>query len=413
MTTTQRVLAGLAAGAILGLALAWWEPNAAATAAAIAQPIGKLWLSALQMTVVPLVFALVVLGVNSARDAAASGRTARVAIVTFLILLALAATIAALLAPFLLSLLPRDAATAEAMRSALTSSTAAASAPPGPADWLANIVPTNAIAAAANGAMLPLVVFALFLGFALPKIDGERRAQILGLLQGISEAMIVVVRWVLWAAPIGVFALVLAVTAKVGFDLIGALGAYIALQSGLYLLMTLLMYVVAIAFGGEKLRRFASGIAPAQGIAASTQSSLASLPVMLECARTRLGYRDETSSLVLPMAASLFRITSPVQYVVACAFIAWASGIEISMWHMLAVVPLTVVVSMGSVGLPGQVSFMATNMPVAQALGLPVEPLGLLLAVDTIPDVFSTIGNVTADLGATAVVDKRTSATDA
>ena len=98
MTTTQRVLAGLAAGAILGLALAWWEPNAAATAAAIAQPIGKLWLSALQMTVVPLVFALVVLGVNSARNAAASGRTARVAIATFLILLALAATIAALLA---------------------------------------------------------------------------------------------------------------------------------------------------------------------------------------------------------------------------------------------------------------------------------------------------------------------------
>jgi len=409
MTTTQRVLAGLAAGAILGLALAWWEPNAAATAAAIAQPIGKLWLSALQMTVVPLVFALVVLGVNSARDAAASGRTARVAITTFLILLALAATIAALLAPFLLSLLPRDAATAEAMRSALSSSAAPATAPPGAADWLANIVPSNAIAAAANGAMLPLVVFALFLGFALPKIDVERRAQVLGLLQGIGDAMIVIVRWVLWAAPVGVFALVLAVTAKVGFDLIGALGAYIALQSGIYLLVTLLMYVVAIVFGGEKLRHFASGIAPAQGIAASTQSSLASLPVMLHCAHVRLGYRDQTSSLVLPMAASLFRITSPVQYVVASAFIAWASGIEISTWHLLAVVPLTVVVSMGSVGLPGQVSFMATNVPVAQALGLPIEPLGLLLAVDTIPDVFSTIGNVTADLGATAVVEKRTS----
>ena len=75
MTTTQRVLAGLAAGAILGLALAWWEPNAAATAAAIAQPIGKLWLSALQMTVVPLVFALVVLGVNGARDAALAGNS--------------------------------------------------------------------------------------------------------------------------------------------------------------------------------------------------------------------------------------------------------------------------------------------------------------------------------------------------
>ena len=104
MTTTQRVLAGLAAARSSARA-GMVELNAAATAAAIAQPIGKLWLSALQMTVVPLVFALVVLGVNSARNAAASGRTARVAIATFLILLALAATIAALLAPFLLSLL--------------------------------------------------------------------------------------------------------------------------------------------------------------------------------------------------------------------------------------------------------------------------------------------------------------------
>ena len=408
MTTTQRVLAGLALGAILGLALAMWAPVQAATAAAIAQPIGKLWLAALQMTVVPLVFALVVLGVNSARDAAASGRTARTAMIVFLVLLTVAAAIAALLAPMLLSLLPRDATAAEAMHRALTATPA--TAPPGAADWLANIIPTNAIAAAAQGAMLPLVVFALFLGFALPKIAAERRAHMLELLHAIADSMIVIVRWVLWAAPIGVFALVLAVTAKVGLDVIGALGAYIVLICGIYLLVTALVYILAVAFGGQRLRRFASGIAPAQGIAISTQSSLASLPVMLDCARTRLGYREETSSLVLPMAASLFRITSPVQYIVACAFIAWAFGIEIPLLQMLLVVPLTVVVSMGSVGLPGQVSFMATNVPVAQALGLPLEPLGLLLAVDTIPDAFATVGNVTADLGATAVVDKRTSA---
>ena len=407
MTTTQRVLAGLALGAILGLALALWAPAQATIAAAIAQPIGKMWLAALQMTVVPLVFALVVLGVNSARDAAASGRTARTAMIVFLVLLTVAAAIAALLAPMLLSLLPRDAAAAEAMHRALTA--APASAPPGAADWLANIIPTNAINAAAQGAMLPLVVFALFLGFALPKIVAERRAHMLELLHAIADSMIVIVRWVLWAAPIGVFALVLAVTAKVGLDVIGALGAYIVLICGIYLLVTALVYILAVAFGGQRLRRFASGIAPAQGIAISTQSSLASLPVMLECARTRLGYREETSSLVLPMAASLFRITSPVQYLVACAFIAWAFGIDIPLLQMLLVVPLTVVVSMGSVGLPGQVSFMATNVPVAQALGLPLEPLGLLLAVDTIPDAFATVGNVTADLGATAMVDKRTS----
>ena len=215
-----------------------------------------------------------------------------------------------------------------------------------------------------------------------------------------------VVRWVLWAAPLGVFALVLAVTAKVGFDLIGALGAYIALQSGIYLLVTLLVYVVAIVFGGEAapLRQRHR---PGAGHRREHAVPLASLPVMLECAHTRLGYRD-----------------GPVRWCCRWRPRCSASPARCSTWsparsspgprdrdldrHMLAVVPLTVVVSMGSVGLPGQVSFMATNVPVAQALGLPIELLGLLWRWTPIPDVFSTIGNVTADLGATAVVEKRT-----
>ena len=108
------------------------------------------------------------------------------------------------------------------------------------------------------------------------------------------------------------------------------------------------------------------------------------------------------------MAVSLFRITSPVQYVGVAAFIAWAYGIDLSAAQLAAGAALAVVISMGSVGLPGQVSFMATNMPVTQAMGLPLEPLGLLLALDTIPDVFATVGNVTGDLTATSVVAART-----
>ena len=113
--------------------------------------------------------------------------------------------------------------------------------------------------------------------------------------------------------------------------------------------------------------------------------------------------------LVLPMAVSLFRITSPIQYVSAAAFIAWAYGIDLTVAQLAAGAALAVVISMGSVGLPGQVSFMATNLPVTQAMGLPIDPLGILLAVDTIPDVFATVGNVTADLAATSVVARRAS----
>ncbi len=407
MSQTTRVLLSLIAGAVVGLALAILSPDNAERAAAFVQPIGRLWLNALQMTVVPLVVALVVIGVNSASTAAASGRTARTAMIVFIVLLTLAAIFAAIFAPALLTFLPRDPALADSFHNALDSPAAGITVPPGLGEWFATIIPSNAVAAAAQSAMLPLVVFAMFFGFALTRIEPERKARVLDLVQAIADVMIVIVRWVLWAAPVGVFALVLAVCARVGVGVLGALGGYILMQCALYIAVTLLLYLVARAAGGEPLRRFATAIAPAQAIAASTQSSLASLPAMIESARTRLGYPVAVTSLVLPMAVSLFRITSPIQYLGVAAFVAWTYGIDLTFLQLASGVGLAVAISLGSVGLPGQVSFMATNMPVTVAMGLPVEPLGVLLAIDTIPDVFATVGNVTADLTATSVVAKR------
>jgi Na+/H+-dicarboxylate symporter len=403
LSPTARILIGLVAGASSGLLLAWFDPLMATASADIVQPIGKLWLNALQMTVVPLVFALVVVGVNTANDAAASGRTARRAIIVFALLLAAGALFVAVVAPLLLSLLPRDAALIERLRATIPA-TAASTAVPGFGDWIATIIPSNAIGAAAQSAMLPLVVFALFFGFALTRIEAERRTRMIAFFQTLADTMIVIVRWVLWAAPLGVFALVLAVCARTGSGVISALGWYIALQCSMYLTVTLLLYPVVVLFGGERLRHFAAGILPAQAVAASTQSSLASLPAMIDCARTRLGQPSQVVSLVLPMAVSLFRITSPMQYLGAATFVAWIYGIDVSAAHLTVATALAVVLSLGAVGLPGQVSFMAATMPVTSAMGLPVEPLGLLLAVDTIPDVFATIGNVSADLVSSSIV---------
>lgn len=403
MSMTTRVLLALIAGAAAGLVLVALAPEAAQSTAAVMQPIGKLWLNALQMTVVPLVVSLVVIGVTSASDAAASGRTARRAIVVFIVLLSLGAAFAAIAAPALLSLLPRDEALVQSFRTATSAPTAA---PPALGDWLSAVIPSNVIAAAAASAMLPLVVFALFFGFALTRIDPARRARLIELFQAIADTMIVIVRWLLWIAPLGVFALMFAVCAHVGVGMLGAVGYYIALQCTLYISVTLMLYLVAAA-SGTPLRRFAAGVLPAQTIAASTQSSLASLPAMVDSARVRLGYPLEIASLVLPMAVSLFRITSPIQYIGVTAFVAWIYGIDLGAAQLAGCAALAVVISLGSVGLPGQVSFMATNMPVVQAAGLPVEPLGLLLAVDTIPDVFATLGNVTGDIAATGVVTGR------
>ena len=405
-TAPARVLLALFAGAVVGISLNYWAPEAGTGVADAVQPIGRLWLNALQMTVVPLVAALIVVGINSASDAAASGRTARQSIAVFVVLLAAAGAFAAIVSPLLLSSLPRNEALVESFRSALSTPDAMA----GSTDfglWISSLIPNNAIAAAAAGAMLPLVVFAMFFGFALTRIDPERRARMLGFIRTIGDTMLVIVRWVLWIAPLGVFALVLAVSARVGLDMLQALLYYVVTQSSLYIAITLLLYVVAFIAAGEPLRRFASALLPVQAIAASTQSSVASLPVMVDSARQRLGYPLAITSLTLPMAVSLFRIASPPQYIVVACFIAWMMGIELSAGQLGIAVAISIVISMGSVGLPGQVSFMTNNTPVTQAMGLPVEPLAMLLVVDTIPDVFATVANTSADMTATAIVARR------
>ena len=406
MSPTTRVLCGLAAGAIVGLALAAWNPLIATQVATVVQPIGKLWLNALQMTVVPLVLSLVVVGVNTASDAAASGRIARRAIVAFILLLLLGALFTALAAPALFALFPHNPALRSALDHAVIGG-ALQSTPVGWIDALTAMVPSNAVMAAAQSAMVPLVVFALFLGFALTRIAPARRTMLVEFFQAIADAMIVIVRWVLWVAPLGVFALILGVCARSGLGMLSALGVYVLAEIVLYLAVTAMMYVVAVVWGGEKLRRFASALLPPQAVAISTQSSLASLPAMLESAEQRLGYPRQVNSLVLPMAVTLCRLTSPVQYLTSAAFIAWAYGIDLSATQLIAGAVLAVVISLGSVGLPGAVTFIATNLPVAQSMGLPLGPLGLMLAVDTLPDAFATLGNVTADVTATSVVARQ------
>src|SRR5690606_7082877 len=345
MSATSRILTGLASGALLGLLLAWLDPALGVRVADIVQPFGKLWLNALQMTVVPLVLALVIVGVNTASDAASSGRVARRAIIVFLLILAGAAAFTAIVAPAALSLVTPDPDLAHALSGAAGSGGAAV-APASWADSLVAMVPSNAIAAAAESAMLPLVVFALFFGFALTRIDPVQCERMVGFFQAIADAMIVVVRWVLWAAPFGVFALILAVCARAGLGMISALGVYIALECLLYLAVTVMMLPLAVLWGGERLRRFAAALLPPQVVAASTQSSLASLPAMLQSADRNLGYPREVASLVLPMAVSLFRITSPIQYVATASFIAWAFGVDLTATQLATGAALAVLISM-------------------------------------------------------------------
>ena len=395
MTGGQRVFAGLVAGAAAGLALARFAPDWIATVDMVAKPLGTLWLHALQMTVVPFVLSLIIVGVAQAADVAAGGRIARRTVIWIVLLASASAAFAALVAPALFAACPRSGDLVAAIQPA----DAVASAPPPAAgfDRITSLVPVNVVAAAAQGAIAPLVVFALCFAFALTRLPPSRREPVIALAHGVADAMVVIVDWVLLAGPLGVFALILPVAARAGAGVLGALGIYVAVLIAVYLLITAAVYAVACLGGGESLRRFAAAVLPAQAVAAGTQSSLASMPAMMKATAT-LGYPARVGGLVLPLAVSLFRITSPAQYLTVASFIGWAHGTPPDPWSLALAAVLAVVISLGSVGLPGQASFMGTTLPVVQAAGMPIEPLGLLLAVDLIPDVFATVGNVTGDL---------------
>ena len=395
MTGGQRVFIGLVSGAAVGLGLARWAPEMVGVVEAVAMPVGTLWLHALQMTVVPFVISLIIVGVTQAADVAAGGRIARRTLTWIILLASASAAFTALVAPALFAACPRSGDLVTAIQPSGTV------APPPPQaaglERITALVPVNVVAAAAQGAIAPLVVFALCFAFALTRLPPSRREPVVALAHGVADAMVVIVDWVLLAGPVGVFALLLPLAARAGTAALGALGVYVAVLIGVYLLITAAVYMVACLGGGESVRRFAAAVLPAQVVAASTQSSLASMPAMVKATAT-LGYPPRVGGLVLPLAVSLFRITSPAQYLTVASFIAWAHDTPLDAGALALATVLAVVISLGSVGLPGQASFMGTTLPVVQAAGMPIESLGLLLAVDLIPDVFATVGNVTGDL---------------
>jgi Na+/H+-dicarboxylate symporter len=398
------VLACLAAGLALG---AWLQGGAGGPLRAVApviESIGTVWLNALRMTVGPLVFALLVSGIAGVTDAMATGRLATRSVMLFSALLLLAGLLAVCGSLGVLALWPVDRATADAFVTSAAGSDTAPTKLAGIDQWFASLVPPNIIQAAAEDAILALVVFATLFGFAATQLPSAQRNALTGFFTAMTEAMIVVVHWVLRAAPVGVFALALGVGRHAGVGAAGVLLQYVALVSLVIIAGTLVLYLLVAFWGHLPLRRFAAAIAPVQVVAASTQSSLATLPAMIECARSNLGVEPRVAHLVLPLAVAVFRYTSPIGNLAVCFFIAALYGFEPGLLQVVTAVGVAFVVSVAAVGLPGQVSFITSIAPICLALGLPVELLGILIAVEIIPDIFRTIGNVTADLAVTMLL---------
>lgn len=407
MKESTRVLVALAAAIGGGALIAASGSKPLIDAADTLAPLGTLWVNAIRMTVIPLVVALLITGVASATDLGAIGRIGGRTLVVFILLLAAFAAIVIPLASSLFALLPlpstalaRPTLPAGAVEAANQLSASGQSQSFGA--WLTSLIPSNPIAAAANGAMVPLIVFTLILAIAIARSPESTRAPLVDLARGVGDAMLVIVRWVVLAAPVGVFALVLPIAAHLGGSVAGAIGAYIVAYSLACVVVILLIYPVVALFGGIPVARFARAALPAQLIAFSSSSSIASLPALIESGERGLALPNRITGFVLPLAVSTFKLAAPVSWTIGALFIGWFYGVPLHARELATVAFAAVFLAFAAPGVPRGAFIMLT--PLFLAIGLPAEGIGILIAVDALPDTFATALNVTGDLAAAALV---------
>ena len=413
MNESLRVLLALVAALVLGAAIAASGNTTLLRAADAVAPIGTLWVNAIRMTVIPLIVSLLITGVASASDSKTIGRLGGRAVLVFGLLLVATALVVVPILPAVFALLPRvegvqpplPAGAAEA-----AGQIAAGGQTPGLGAWIVSLVPANPIAAAATGAIVPLIVFSLLLGLAVAHSPSASRATMVGFFKALGDALLALVRWVIAVAPIGVFGLVLPLAAHLGAGLAGAVGFYIAVYAATSLAIVALLYPVVAVVARVPTARFARAALPAQLIAASSSSSMASLPALVQGAEA-LGLTSRVTGFVLPLAVSTFRIAAPVSWTVGALFVAWFYGIHLGPRELATIALAAIFLPFIGPGVPRGAFLMLA--PLFLAIGLPAEGIGILIAVDAIPDVFSTVLNVTGDLAAAAIIQRGESPTSA
>jgi Na+/H+-dicarboxylate symporter len=255
--------------------------------------------------------------------------------------------------------------------------------------------------------MLPLIVFTLFFALAVVRLSGPTRDTLLTFFSALGAAMLTIVRWVILAAPVGVFALVVPLAAHTGASAAGALAFYVVVYAVASLVAALLLYPVVAVFGHIPMRRFARAALPMQLIAFSTSSSLASLPAAIEGAERELGLTTSVSGFVLPLAVSMFKLAAPVSWTVGTLFVGWFYGIPLHARELAIIAFAAVFLASAAPGIPRGAFIMLA--PLFQTIGLPVEGIGILIAVDALPDVFATVLNATGNLAAAAIVGAKPS----
>lgn len=400
------ILIGLALGAVVGLALPADGSDAQVdSAVAVVALIGQLWLQALQMTILPLVFAmLTTLFVRNAGIGTA-GRTARRVLVVIIALYSVGAVLGVVMNITMFELFPVTDAMAQSLR-AMSGEGLVAEAPPW-ADAVLALVPANIISAMSGDSLLPVLVFSLVFGAALAKLpDGDGKRTLVSGLTGLADTVFIIVNWVLKLGPVGVAALILPTTQRHGGDIFAGLAHYVGFYVVQVLLLMVAVYAVTVLLGRVPLAKFARAIFPAQSVAFGTQSSTGTMPVTIRSCR-EMGLSEQSINATMPLAAVLMRIGTSTTAVLVCMYaVAVYEMAPLSLAMLFGLSFLGILVEMSFVGIPGSATFVAYYVPFAAIVGFPIEFVVVLLVVNVIPDIVITVLHVTSHATATALVDR-------
>lgn len=394
----------LATGFAVGASVTSLSASGGKVLLAVSDPVGTLWVNAIRMTVIPLVISLLITGIAGMRDLRSVGRLGGRALLMFVGLLAGVALFTALVAPPIYERLVIDPASAAALRERVAGGATTVPPLPGFGAWLTSLIPVNPIAAAVDGAMLPLIVFTVAFALAVSRLADDTRGAVLGVFQATGDAMLVLVRAVLWLSPLGIFALAVSLGAKLGISGAGAIGFYLGTHVVLLVAAILILYPVAVILGRVSPRVFARAALPPQAVAMGTRSSLAALPAMLDSAEQMLKLPRDVSGFVIPLSASVFRLNLAVSWIVGGLFIAKLYGVPFGFQSLATFYLAAVLMSFSVPGIPSGSLFIIA--PLFPTVGLPVEGVGILIALDAVPDIFKTTLNVTGHMTVASVLGR-------
>ena len=397
------VVAGLAAN-ILGLG---WLTSALTAI----EPAGSAWIRLITMVVVPLVVASLIVGTASLGDVTKLGRIGGKTIAYYLATTAIAVSIGLLLSNLVSPGSHMDPAVLESLRATYLaegeSRVEIAQRAPSLIEALLEMIPRNPVQAMASGQMLPIIFFTIFFGAAISVLPEGRKGPLLGFFHGVNDAAMVMIHWIMKLAPYAVFALIGAVVARFGMDMLRSLLVYsLTVLAGLALHLSV-TYPAALRFLGRvSPLPFFRRIRAAPLIAFSTSSSNATLPVTMEVAEEGVGISPEVSSFVLPLGATINMDGTALYQAVATMFIAQVLVGDISFAAQLGIVLTATLASIGAAGVPSA-GIIILIVVLQQALPPGVDPavgIALILGVDRILDMCRTAVNVTGDLTAATVI---------